>query len=219
MLRKLIRKDLLLTRKRLLLNAGLLLVFVIFLLHWGDIPVGLFAGALALMFSFSPVTVVAHEDKSRAVALGCSLPVRRRDIVRARYLLGLGLGVVGLAGAWLLALAWPWSPYNAAALLAPATLLTALGVLVVSMALFLPLAIRFGFVGIMIVLVGLQVLGVSDLFLANRFGIAHDTTLSLDWLHSLLGDAGFFVTAFAALAVLLAASLQVSTSLFERQDL
>jgi hypothetical protein len=226
MLSELIRKDLVLTRKRLLLNAGVFTVFLIFFLHQKDLPVGLYTGAAALMLSFMPITVVAHEDHCRAAAVGCSLPVRRRDIVRARYLLGLGLGVMGLAGISLLALAMPGSPYTAAELFAPATLLSELAVLAISLALFLPFTIRYGLIGILAALVALQALGLAVLYLANRYGIAagvrglaQSAGLAITRLHVALGDAAFGVAVLTALGLLLAVSVQISTWLFEHKDL
>jgi hypothetical protein len=226
MLLKVIRKDLLLTRKRLLLNAGLFFVFLIVLVHAGDAPAGLFAWSAALMFSFVPVTVITQEDRCRAATVGCSLPVRRRDIVRARYLLGLGFGVAGVVAAFLLALVLPGSPYGASALFSPSTVLIALTVLSLSLALLLPFTIRFGLIGILVALVAFQVLGLVVLFLANRFGITAGvrTTIGaaaalVSEFHASLGDAGFFIAVLALLAALLALSAQASTILFERKEL
>ena len=226
MLRSLIRKDLLLTRTRLLLNAGLFIVFLIVFAHAGDAPVWLFAWSAALMFSFVPVTVIAQEDRCRAAAVGCSLPVRRRDVVRARYLLGLGSGVAGVAAAFLLALVLPGSPYGASDLFSPSTVLIALTVLALSLALLLPFTIRFGLIGILVALVAFQVLGLAVLALANRFGIAADVrriagaaAALVSGFHASLGGIGFFIGVLALLAAVLALSVQVSTILFERKEL
>jgi hypothetical protein len=226
MLLKVIRKDLLLTRKRLLLNAGLFFVFLIVLVHAGDAPAELFAGSAALMFSFVPVTVITQEDRCRAATVGCSLPVRRRDVVRARYLLGLGFGVAGVVAAFLLALVLPGSPYGASALFSPSTVLIALTVLALSLALLLPFTIRFGLIGILVALVAFQVLGLVVLFVANRFGITAGVRKTIgaaaavvSEFHASLGDAGFFIAVLVLLTALLALSVRVSTILFEGKEL
>jgi ABC-type transport system involved in multi-copper enzyme maturation permease subunit len=225
MLRELIAKDLRLTRRRLLLNVGVFAVFLTVLASTGDLPPGLLAGAAALMFSFVPVTVVAQEDRNRAAAVACSLPVRRRDVVGARYLLGLGAGAAGLLLAVVLALALPGSPHTAASVLAPGTLLAATATLVVSLAVFLPFTIRFGLIGILGALAALQVLGMAGLALANRFGGAGPRALvrglvaGVTSTHAALGDALFAGVALAVLAALLLLSVRLATRLFEQKEL
>jgi hypothetical protein len=225
MLRELIAKDLRLTRRRLMLNVGAFAVFLIVLASTGDLPPGLLAGAAALMFSFVPVTVVAQEDRNRAAAVACSLPVRRRDIVFARYLLGLGAGGAGLVLAVTLALALPGSPHSAASVLAPGTLLAAAATLVVSLAVFLPFTIRFGLVGILGALAGLQVLGMAVLAMANRFGgagprgLARGAVARAASTHAALGDALFAGATLAVLAALLVLSVRLSMRLFEGKEL
>src|SRR5512136_771667 len=122
-----------------------------------DLSVGAYIVLTSVMSVFLPVTVIVREGKFHAAALTCSLPVTREEIVRARYGLSIGLGLCLMAVAIAVGLLCPWSRLAAAKLVAPQALLLALTMIVLEVALLLPLLLRFGWIGIIVLLIALQV--------------------------------------------------------------
>ncbi len=167
MLRDVLRFDLVLNAKALLLNGLIFSVFLVFMAHNGEIPIGEYAVVGALMFSFSNLTVLTREDRFKTAILLCSLPVKRRTIVLGRYVLAALSGLVGIAYASLLTLL-PTAQVltegtSVLSVVGPATVAIVLG-----NSLLMPFTIRFGFIGVMVFLVAGQVLGIAVLAIWRR---------------------------------------------------
>lgn len=223
MLREIIRKDLVLNRNAILLNNGIFAVMVAFMAHekMGGTQYGFIS---SLLFSFPVITVLVREDKFKARALGCSLPVTGRRIVAGRYVLGLGAGLVGAALALLLPVVLPSSPIPTDEILNATTLLTSLTTVTLVTAVLIPFTIRFGLMGILVFLVGMQVLGVAAFSLARAFegsmGPQHVIGAVADAVraaHAFLGATAFAIALLACLAVVAGISCQASMALFERR--
>ncbi|MAG58037.1 MAG: hypothetical protein CMJ83_17260 [Planctomycetes bacterium] len=224
MLRELIHKDLVLNRNALLLNNGLFAVMVTALAHQGigGQEYGFFS---SLFFSFTAITVLVREDKFKARALGCSLPVTARGIVIGRYVLGPAAGGAGALFALSLPLVLPTSSIPGDQILAAETALTCISTITITLALLVPVTIRFGMFGILALLVGLQVLGVAAFALARRFeDVALGPGHAVRWIASALGDAhaalgglGFSLATLACLAIVSMLSCQASVAIFERR--
>jgi hypothetical protein len=168
----LIQLDLWLGRKVLALNGLLFTFWFAFFLWMGgaDTSVGEYIVLTSLMCVFLPVSLITRESKFNAAALTCSLPVTRREIVRARYVLAIGLGLFLVAVGITVGLICPWSHLAVAKLLAARTLLLALTMIVIEVALLLPLLLRFGWIGIIALLIAMQVVGVVALVLSRLLG-------------------------------------------------
>jgi len=222
-MRNVILKDLILNRNAIFVNVVILGAFLIYAV-WDRVPAGVYAFFAAIMFSFLPIPVVTREDKYKAFALTCSLPVTRRTIVQARYVVTLGFAVGGVLLAMILAAVLPFSSLDIRVLFSPGPTLTALTVVTVITALLLPFTLRFGFFGLLVVLVVLQVLGVVLFTVAELTQSSADKRLVAaiaGSARSLAGDIG--VPAFTALAgVCLAGivllSFLVSVRVFERRE-
>lgn len=222
-MREVVWKDLVLNRNTLLANAlifaatfGLLGVMA------GDSPraLAVFGG---LMVAFAPVGIVTREDKVRAMALSCSLPVTRRTIVRARYALGLALvipGVLALLG--IAALVGPLAP---GALFRPSMLLLAYGLAFLVLALMFPLTLRLGAMGLIILLAAFQVLGAVLLTLAQLTRSNADQRIVGALVRfftetaATLGTPAFQLVILVVLSLVLALSYRLSVFLFERKEL
>ena len=177
------------------------------------------------MVAFIPVMVVTREDKFKAMALGCSLPVTRKTIARARYLLALVTAVTGTLytmslGAWL-----PSSELSASSLFNLPILLTSLSVSMLIIALVLPFTLRFGALGLILVMAGFQVVGILLLTLVKVTRSVGDQRL-VDWivtsvagLHDRIGAVGFDLLLVVFLALVLLASYSVSVWVFQGRDL
>lgn len=223
-MREVVWKDLVLNRNTLLTNA---LIFVATFGLLGTIAddspraLAVFAG---LMVAFAPVGIVTREDKVRAMALSCSLPVTRRTIVRARYALGVALVVPGVLALLGIAALVP-SAVGAGDLFRPSLLLLAYGLALLVLALMFPLTLRLGAVGILVLLASFQVLGVVLLTLAQLTHSDADKRIVgavarfFTETAATLGGPVFDVLVVASLAAMLALSYRLSVFLFERKDL
>jgi len=222
----LIRKDVVLGRRTLIVNGSIALVAPFILLMPDEPPplvlYVLYAGLLCTML---PVSLIAKEEKFSATAFTCSLPVTRRDIVTSRYL-----------GGWFIAGGW-MAVVLALGFTAPAirdlwrdgaggALLTGFTMLGLAIAIVVPFTIRFGMNGLLIGLVGLQVLGMA-LFLAalatgGLDGIERAVETVVDAVasyHEGVGAAGFTLTVVFGVALLNWVSWRASVHIFGTRDL
>ena len=181
--------------------------------------------------SFLTLTLFLREDKFHAAAWSCTLPVSRRDLVRARFLCAWILVAGNLTLALVLAALMPWSAVRVAAALDPATLFLAAAAVTIVLALMLPFAIRFGLLGVMIFLVGIQILGSAALLVAvNTRGSPHASrgliaggiealTEDLVTLRNLLSPPGFYLAVAVALMIVNWLGYRLAVALFRRREL
>lgn len=225
-MRRVIRKDLILSRDVILINGIVFLACLAFFAAESTrTPPRVYAGFASFMMAFLPAVLVTREDKFGAMALGCSLPVRRKTIVQARYVLSVIMAGVGLLGAFFFGAFAPFSHFGLADLFSWKPLLTGVTGVGLVLAIFLPFTFRFGMKGILVFLAGMQVLG------ALLFTLLQVTRSSLDRViigkiagvfiraHQALGTTGFTLALLASVALLLALSFLVSVRVFESREL
>lgn len=224
-MREVIVKDLLLNRTTLMVNLAVFIATFGLLTSMGvDSPrvVAVFAG---LMVAFIPVTLVTREDKARTMALSCSLPVSRRTIVRARYVLGLAMATTMALALLTAAGLVPTSGLVLLEVLRPSTLLLCLSIVVILVSLLLPLTFRFGAMGVFALLAAFQVLGVVLLTIAQvthsnaDLRIASTLVQGVRSVAAALGMPLFYLVLGVTLAALVAASYRASVFVFERKDI
>jgi ABC-type transport system involved in multi-copper enzyme maturation permease subunit len=225
-LRDLVRKDIILGGRVLALNAGLFSAWFCFMLLQSDMSARAYVCLSAIMCAFLPITLIGREDKFKAQRLICSLPVTRSQVVLARYVEALLLGLVGMTVAIVMALALPWSHLQAADLLSGRTLLLAVTVVAVLVSLVLPMLQRFGLWGLIGLLVGLQVLGVVLTLLATLtkgpnplHSAIRGLESSIVAYHVGLGAPAYAAVGMVSLFVLLTLSYAVALVAFEHRDL
>jgi hypothetical protein len=222
----LVRKDLIFNRRMLGWNFLFYLLFLPgFAIYDDSIPLPLYAGFAAVICAMMPLTLVAREDKFRASAFTCSLPVTREAIVGARY---LGGGLLALLGAGLIIAVGYLVPQTGfatrgAGLAVP--LLVAFVVIGLVQAALLPFTIRFGLTGLMVFLVVTQFLGMLAMVLAVFAGVAI-VRATVGWIGPTLralqmafGDVAVAVLLVVAVALLNVASYRLSCWLFRSRDL
>lgn len=221
-----IKMDLIQNRVALLANLLIMAGFMSFMASWEEgLPPRAYATFTGLMMAFLPVMIVTREDKFKAMALGCSLPVSRETIVRARYSLALAGAAAGVAFAIGLALLVPTSKLTAEGLLRPGILLQGFTVPAFLLAFLLPFSFRFGAFGLILVLVGFQVLGIVGLWLV-KFTNSDADRRFIDMLvegfrnlHAQAGPVGFYLLLTAILLLVLMASYGLSVRVFRRREL
>lgn len=169
MLSRLLRREWILNRRLMLINFGFFAAFEIYAAHSMD-GAREWLVVACIYTSFLATVLFVREDKFRATAWTCSLPVTRREVVRARFVLAWLMVLSSLALAAALAALLPAGRVPVGEIFDPASLLIGGAVVTFVLALMLPFTIRFGLAGIMIFLVGAQVLGIVGLTLARVFG-------------------------------------------------
>jgi hypothetical protein len=169
MLLKLLRRDVLLHGRMLLISYAIFLAFeAYFALRVSSARFWLTTAAIYA--AFRSITVFAREDKFGSSAWTCTLPVRRAEVVRARFVIAWLLVAAALATGAAMAALLPGTRVVLPEIVLPATLLCAATAVTLIVALMLPFLIRFGLLGIMIFLVGAQMLGAGVLALAMVLG-------------------------------------------------
>lgn len=193
----------------------------------GTLTFGMWGGMVSVPCAFLPIILVGREDKFKAGALACSLPVTRDAIVRARY---VGGWVVALAGVAVAAAAMgALSIVGVTPLVPPTPMLPVivLAVIGITLALMMPLVLRFGITGMIGFLVAAQLLGVvvmlaSVLFQMQAVQVVESAVKSTfaagARLHAALGSVAFSAVLLAAVAALNIASYGLSAWIYRRRD-
>jgi hypothetical protein len=195
----------------------------------GDLTFGVWGGVVSLPCSFLPVIMAIREDKFRAGALACSLPVTRDAIVASRYLGGwlVALAAVAIAVLAMLGLSF----FGVRPLLPPTPMLPVIVGMVVgiSLAAMMPVAIRYGAAGVIGLLVGLQVLGVVVLLAGSLFGVFLPGAVGVESavravarggarLRGAIGSVAFSAVLVAGMLALNYASFRLSSWLYRRRE-
>jgi hypothetical protein len=193
----------------------------------GSMPFGLWGGGVSLACAFLPVMMLVREDKFRAGALACSLPVTRDAVVASRYVGGwiMALAAVGIA---ILAM-FGLSLFGVRPLLPPTPMLPVTVVMVIGIALasMMPVAIRFGAAGVMGLLVALQILGVVVLMASALFDVrlvqgiesaVRAIVRGGTQLRGATGPVAFAAGLVAAVLALNYASFRLSSLLYRRRE-
>ena len=154
MLRNALRKDLLLNARHL---WGILPWFLWVAYAMSEPDAGrITAVGAAFIGALMAATIAAREDKLRTTATLASLPVSRRTLVEARYLVAYIVGAATYLVVVVMAAALPWSVQRAAELVEARTLLLTLTLASMAIALLMPVVIRYGLLGVMVFLGAFQ---------------------------------------------------------------
>ncbi len=223
MLRNALRKDLLLNARHL---WGILPWFLWVAYAMSEPDAGrITAVGAAFIGSLMAATIAAREDKLRTSATLASLPVRRRTLVEARYLVAYVVGAATYLIVVVMAAALPWSVQRAADLVDLKTVLLTLTLASAAIAVMMPLVTRFGMLGVVVFLGAFQVLGVAVMvafeFLGSRsaagvFSAVEDGIVAL---HRGLDQPAVIFETAAVVALATWLSFRLSVFLAERRDL
>lgn len=218
---KFIRKDFLLHKKT-----------IIFLSLLYPIYIGWFGSRLhnpriypifsAVMLVFITIILMTREDKFKAVGWQLGLPAGRRQIILGRYLTSWTLMIGLLPTSAAVALLIPGGRLGASELIGPAALLATLSFMTAALGLLIPLVVQFGLAGLLVFLIGAQILGVAAmLFRLNFHNLKAAVALPGRAVAAALdawGPAGAAAIALGVLLTLNWASFELSFFLFKRKD-
>jgi ABC-type transport system involved in multi-copper enzyme maturation permease subunit len=222
MLRNALRKDLLLNARHL---WGILPWFLWVAYAMSEPDMGrMTAVGAAFIGALMATTMAAREDKLRTSATLASLPVSRRTLVEARYLVAWIVGAATYLVVVVMAAALPWSVQRAAELVELRTLLLTLTLASVAIALMMPLVTRFGLLGVIVFLGAFQVLGVAVMVAFEFFGSRSAVGISviersIAALHRGLNQPVVILETAAVVAAATWLSFRLSVFLAERRDL
>jgi hypothetical protein len=229
MLLELLRRDWILHRQAMIPILAIFSAFQVWFLmsverprHWL-----VFTCIYVAFFTIVPFT---RDDKFRANEWSCTLPVSRKDLVRARYvaawLLFVGCLLLGL----LLAALVPGSKVEPLSLMAPGEALWVLTVASVILLLLLPFTIRFGLLGVVIFLAALQILGAVLLVVGKSVGNQSEMeggvragirviVSGVSALRETMPPAAFHAVWLLVLALVNWVGYRVALALFRRREL
>jgi hypothetical protein len=224
---ELLRLEYLFNRRQLLIILAILSGYFAFMAVQIDSPRVIIVTTCLIIGLSMPFTIMGREDKFKTAALVCSLPVRRSTIVLAKYAatwIALGLG---LAYASLFVSIVPFTRIHATDVLTVRALCVSLFLMSLIFAFVLPFIIRFGLTGIIILLVGAQLLGVLALALTQLLGNGNNPLRAViraieDGLRALLNhesNPGFLLALLAAALAVNVLSVFLSQALYARRDL
>lgn len=224
---RILRLEFLFSRRQILIVLAVFTVYFAYMAGRIDSP-NVFIVTTSLMVGLSmPFIILGREDKFKTASLVCSLPVRRSTVVLGKYAstwLTIGLG---LAYALLVKVVLPISKFPLSEVLSARTLLVSLFLVSLVFSVMLPFTLKFGLAGVIILLVGLQLLGVFALLMAQLGGGATNPLRAviravMDGLRALLNHAptgGFLLALLAAVVAINAVSMLVGWALYSRRDL
>lgn len=218
----LMRKDLLLHKMTFYCATPALVAYVGWFASQRDLR-GAFITFDCIIAGVLPMVLIAREDIFRVEAFICSLPVTRRQVVRAKYVISWAIAltftVVGLILYSIFAterLHEIWSVSTASRVLV---------MLSVGLGVALPLALRFGWIGLTVFGVGIQILAMGLYIIAKTFvtrlrlpDVFKAVSESIEGLHSWLGDPLFLAAVIVILATFNFASYKIAEALFERRE-
>jgi hypothetical protein len=224
---KILRLEFLFSRRQVLIVLAIFSAYFAYMAGRVDSP-RLFIVMTSLMVGISmPFVILGREDKFKTAALVCSLPVRRSTIVLGKYAatwiaIGVGLGYALLVTAVL-----PFAKVAVSEVLSLKTILVSMFLISLIFSVVLPFTLRFGMTGVIILLVGTQLLGIVVLVLTHFARAANNPLRILlqaveKGLRTLLGHeptAGFLLVLLAAILALNAVSMLVGWALYARRDL
>jgi hypothetical protein len=220
-MREFILKDFQL-HKRYIIALGTLYPFYIGFVSSRINSPRLFALLSAFMYVIVALILFTREDKFKAVGLALSLPSTRRRIILGRYVTGWLL----MIGCWILgtavSLLWPGPGLKAADLVGMGAVLLIMAYMTAAVAVFQPMTVQFGLAGILVFLVGTQILGV----LAMMFRASVQTIKAVigsvgrgvDAARAAFGPAGGAAAVLLVLFLVNYLSFELSVALFKRKE-
>jgi hypothetical protein len=225
----LLRRDLILTWRVMLPSILFYTAFQVWIVREINHPT-LWLVFICVYMTFLTVIPINVDDKAGTNAWSCTLPVTRADLVRGRYVTAWALIALMFTLAILVATFVPGSKLSAEMILNPNSLLLTMGIATFILAPLIPFTLKFGMMGVMLMLVVFQVLG-AGLFVVARLtgamdavegGIAAPFRVVIGGVTAFrdnLPALAFQLVVLAALVLVNAASYRFALAIFRRKEL
>lgn len=224
---KLIRKELILNKKLLIINFLIITLYFI----WASTQVDSYRAYLVmvcLLVSLAiPMSCIAREEKFKTGILTCSLPFRRSTIVASKYATSWILMAVGWVYAVLVSAVNPFSAFDAGSIFTLKYMLLSLFFLSIFFVFFLPFVIRFGVTGIIIFLVLSQLLALLAMVIISIMGkkgnifnsVLQGMEQAIRYILNHEGTVVFYLIVLASVFLLNFLSIKAAQVLYSRKEL
>jgi hypothetical protein len=222
----LIRKELILNRTNILIFGGMVAAYAVYM-PLRKVSSGFLMVSIGVILAFLSISIQAREDRFKGGALSCSLPTSRTQLILARYVIGWLMMATGIFLTIAILLMIPGGLTIIHSLLTLKSLVLWLFIISLVFCLILPFTMRFGFIGVMVFLVSVQLLGILMLFVAQIFRGKTDAIRALingisglvRTLKAGLGESGFLLFGVLLILIMNVFSFFISRHLFVRRDL
>jgi hypothetical protein len=222
----LIRKELILNRLNILIFGGMIAAYAVYM-PLRNVSTGFLMVSIGIISAFIPISFQAREDRFKGAALNCSLPTSRNQLILARYITGWLMMMAGIFLTIAILLIIPGGRVMILSLLTLRSLILWIFIMSLVFSLILPFTMRFGFIGVMVFLVSVQILGILMLVVAQIFrGKTNAIRALINGISGLirslkagLGESGFLLFGVLLILIMNFFSFFISRHLFVRRDL
>jgi hypothetical protein len=222
----LIRKELILNWLNILICGGMIAAYAVYM-PLRNVSPGFLMVSIGIISAFIPISFQAKEDRFKGAALNCSLPTSRSQLILARYVTGWLMMMAGIFLTIAILLMIPSGRVMILSLLTLRSLILWIFIMSLIFSLILPFTMRFGFIGVMVFLVSVQILGILMLFVAQIFrwkinavrALINGISGLVRPLKAGLGETGFLLLGVLFILIMNVLSFFISRHLFARKDL
>jgi len=224
MYRTIIRSEYLLSGK--LIAVYIAMVVLVSVIYPMLVPeIGMTYALITVYLAFIPAGFLGRQSKFRADSAVCSLPISRSQIVIGKYLFSYALIGVEFVVFLLILAVLPFTSFTAAEVFDPTRMVNAVFAITLVCAFLMPLIMRYGFAGIMVFLLVVNVLTVA-LFALTAVGAINNVLEFLfegipGYLRDVrarFGAPGYHLAMLAVSAVAICLSALVSIGVYARRD-
>lgn len=216
----------------IILNKTMFLIYIammtgLFIIYSSSLDsTGLIVGFSCFYVTMLPVSNLIREDKFKVSQTICSLPVSRTQIISARYIQAWIIAVVCYIYILILGLIIPGSKIDISHFLDLHTFLNGMCVFGISLSLLLPFVTLVGTVGLFILLIGFQVMGVILLLVARFLSaksvfdiLFQDIPRAFHNIELKFGEFGYYIFILVFIAVITLCSYVITMLLYKRKEL
>jgi hypothetical protein len=217
----LIRRDFRLHKKFILFLGVFYLVYIGFFGSRLEHP-SILSVIVPFLCVIFPVSIFGREDRFKSLCFALSLPTTRDEFLRARYALSWILMGAVYAASTILMVVFPGGKLRAAAAFDLRQILMTLAFMTLFFGILMPLSVRFGWMGLIVFLIALQILGavvlILRLIIRGVLPLIRTVPRAIDVLLSSLGPAGGAAAVVLVLVLLNVASFRVGAAVFRAKE-
>jgi ABC-type transport system involved in multi-copper enzyme maturation permease subunit len=204
------------------------ILFIVYMGYMGSrlVHTNIYVPLSSFMIFIIPLMIYTREDKFKALAISCSLPTTRKDIVLSRYLTSWILMLAAYFLSTVLVLILPGSKLHVQDLVTFRAIFLTLFLMTLFLGVLLPLLTRFGTVALFVFLISLQLLGIIGLQLRPIKPLANTIKALAEGIRNVflslsphLGTIGYAIFLIGLMLFLNYISLKCSEFIFSRKEL
>ena len=172
-----------------------------------------------------PATLIARQSKFRADSIICTLPVTRKQIIVGKYLFAYIFTAIELLLFLTILIVAPFDGFGFRTVLEPDRIVNSLFTIVLIGSVLMPLIMRFGFTGVLVLLLGINVITVI-LFALTATGVVNDAIgfvireipRFVRGVRAYVGAPSYHLLLLATSAVVAFLSLTTSVRVYQKRE-